>query len=376
MFTAFDEHFFGNMEINSSRDFAEMPKWGSNCSAKKKGEVSMAKRVDFSKARNVKVAAVGMDVDLHPDGKDNVVRMCEYIDEYADKGCDLIVFPEGAGDGIASGEAARNDYNNSLRGSADEETARHLYEFSEYVPEGPMCQTLIKKAKEKGVYVVWCMGRRSEINPGIYYNTAVLVGPEGYIGRYDKVHLPAGEQLINSNGQDFPVFDTELGRIGMAICYDSFFEEIYRIYGIKGVDILVLVTGVPRDGQDSKIETDGTYRYFKSMLISEAMSNGLTIVASNAGNPGALHHSMVVNARGIVLAEAPEEEPEGVAVADIGWPALDNKKHQVTNTWGLYTHKDRHPELYMDLIRIQEGHYFNNNHMKAIYNDCYKIEEE
>ena len=338
--------------------------------------MSMNKRVDFSKARNIKAAAVGFDVDLHPDGKDNVQIMLEYIDKYAAEGCELIVFPEGAGDGISPTEAGRKDYNNSIRGSAIEEMARGLYEASEYVPDGDMCQTIMKKAMEKKVYVSWCMGRRSELDPAIYYNTAVLVGPEGYIGRYDKVHLPGGEQLINSNGQGFPVFDTAIGRIGMAICYDSFFEEIYRIYGVKGVDILLLLTGVPRDCQDSDITTDGTYRYFKSMLISEAMSNGLTIVAANAGNPGALHHSMIVNARGIVLAEAPEEEPEGAAVADIGWPQLDNKKHQVTNTWGLYTFKDRHPELYMDIVRLQEGHYFNNNVMKKFYNDCTTIETE
>ena len=336
----------------------------------------MNKRIDFSKARNVKAVAVGMDVDLHPDGKENLQLMLEYIDEYAAKGCELIVFPEGALDGISSTPQGRVDYNNSIRGSADEEAARGLYEHTEYVPEGPSCQAMIKKAMEKKVYVAWCQERRSELDPAIYYNTAVLVGPEGYIGKYDKVHLPGGEQLINSNGQGFPVFDTAIGRIGMAICYDSFFEEIYRIYGVKGVDILLLLTGVPRDYQDSKVETDGTYRYFKSMLISEAMSNGMTIVAANAGNPGAPHHSMIVNARGEVLAEAPEEEPEGVAMADIGWTPLENKKHQVTNTWGLYTFKDRHPELYMDIVRIQEGHYFNNNVVKGMYNECYTIDEE
>jgi predicted amidohydrolase len=328
----------------------------------------MNKKVDFSQTKDVKVAAVGMDVDLHPDDKDNTTRVLEYIDQLADQGVDLIAFPEGTGDGIAPGEKGRVDYNNSLRGSADEPTARHLVEFSEYVPDGPMCQAVAKKAQERGVYVIWSMGRRSDVDPCIYYNTAVLVGPEGYIGKYDKVHLPAGEQLINSNGQGWPVFDTKIGRIGMAICYDSFFEEIYRIYGIKGVDILVLPTGVPRDFQDSNYETDGTYRFFKSMLISEAMSNGLTIVAANAGNPGALNHSMVVNARGEVLAEVPEGEKEGVAIANVGWPALENKKHQVTNTWGLYTFKDRHPEMYGELTKLQEGHYFCNPAMKEEMN--------
>ncbi len=334
--------------------------------------MAMNKKVDFSNTKDVKVAAVGMDVDLHPNGKDNGTRVCEFIDKLADKGVDLIAFPEGTGDGIAPGEKGRVDYNNCLRGSADEPTARHLVEFSEYVPEGPLCQKIIAKAKQRGVYVIWSMGRRSEVDPTIYYNTAVLVGPEGYIGRYDKVHLPAGEQLINSNGQDFPVFDTKIGRIGMAICYDSFFEEIYRIYGVKGVDILVLPTGVPRDFQESKCETDGTYRFFKSMLISEAMSNGLTIVAANAGNPGALNHSMVVNARGEVLAEVSEGEKEGIAIANVGWPALENKKHQVTNTWGLYTFKDRHPEMYGELVKLHEGHYFANNAYKADYNSAFE----
>ena len=332
----------------------------------------MNKQVDFTQTKDVKIAAVGMDVDLHPNGLENGDRVCEFVNKLADEGCDLIVFPEGTGDGLASSPEGRKNYNDALRPSADVDTARELYEHSEYVPEGPLTQKIAKCAKERGVYVVWAMGTRSKVDPCIYYNTAVLVGPEGYIGHYNKVHLPAGEQLINSNGQDWPVFDTKIGRIAMAVCYDSFFEEIYRIYGLKGADILCLPTGIPRDSQDSKIETDGTYRFLKSMLISEAMSNGLTIVASNAGNPGALHHSMIVNARGEVLAEVPEEEEEGIAVANVGWPALENKKNQVTSTWGLYSFKDRHPEMYGELVKLQEGHYFANSAFKQDYNSMFE----
>jgi predicted amidohydrolase len=72
------------------------------------------------------------------------------------------------------------------------------------------------------------------------YNAAVLIGPDGaLIGKYRKMCLPHSE--IESGvtpGDDYPVFDTALGKIGMMVCYDGFFPEVARELSNRGAEII------------------------------------------------------------------------------------------------------------------------------------------
>lgn len=72
------------------------------------------------------------------------------------------------------------------------------------------------------------------------YNTAVLIGPDGKIvGKYRKVHLPPQERQFPSAGNGFPVFETDLGKIGFSICYDIMFPESARCAALNGADIII-----------------------------------------------------------------------------------------------------------------------------------------
>jgi len=76
--------------------------------------------------------------------------------------------------------------------------------------------------------------------PGVVYNTVALIGPDGYIGRYRKVHVTPFEQNIWMSGDDWPVFELPFGRVGIAICYDKFWPEAFRELTLRGADLFVV----------------------------------------------------------------------------------------------------------------------------------------
>lgn len=80
----------------------------------------------------------------------------------------------------------------------------------------------------------------------LIHNVADLFGPDGStIGRYRKVHLPAYEQWMVSPGTCFPVFETELGRIGLLICYDQNSPEAFAALSLGGAEIVLHPSAAP-----------------------------------------------------------------------------------------------------------------------------------
>ncbi len=110
------------------------------------------------------------------------------------------------------------------------------------------CQRAIKHAYEQYVQRIGEVCRRHEMaiiggtmttRRGKYYNTAVMIDPEGkVIATYDKTHLPRGEAQCLTPGNDLPVFDTYLGRVGMLICWDIVFPEPFAVLALKGAEII------------------------------------------------------------------------------------------------------------------------------------------
>jgi predicted amidohydrolase len=72
------------------------------------------------------------------------------------------------------------------------------------------------------------------------YNTSALIGPDGkLVGKYRKVCLPRTEiEEGIEPGEDYPVFETRFGRVGMMICYDGFFPEVARELSIRGAEVI------------------------------------------------------------------------------------------------------------------------------------------
>jgi predicted amidohydrolase len=102
---------------------------------------------------------------------------------------------------------------------------------------GPSTQYFGKLAKQHDLYLVVGLLERDR---HLVYNVAVLVGPDGKVaGKYRKVCLPRSEiEGGIQPGNDYPVFDTRFGRVGMMVCYDGFFPEVARELANRGAEVI------------------------------------------------------------------------------------------------------------------------------------------
>lgn len=121
-------------------------------------------------------------------------------------------------------------------------------ELAEPAFGGPTTAAWVEAARELGIYVC---GGLAEVDRDRFYNSAVLVGPQGYVGRYRKVHLWNEEKLFFEPGDlGLNVFELPFGRVAMMICYDGWHPEVARILKLRGADLIldptcwVLVPGV------------------------------------------------------------------------------------------------------------------------------------
>ncbi len=110
------------------------------------------------------------------------------------------------------------------------------HEIAEPIP-GPTTDFFGEVAKKYGLHLVLSLYERED---HLVYNTAILMGPDGrLIGKYRKVCLPHGEAEKGvAPGEDYPVFETSLGKIGMMVCYDGFFPEVARELSNRGAEII------------------------------------------------------------------------------------------------------------------------------------------
>ncbi len=111
-----------------------------------------------------------------------------------------------------------------------------ISDLSEEIPEGFTTKRLIELSQDKKLHTVAGIAER---DGNSFYNSAVLTGPEGFVGVYRKTHLFSEEKVWFSPGNTgFKVWDTPIGRIGVMICFDWFFPESARTLALKGADII------------------------------------------------------------------------------------------------------------------------------------------
>jgi len=141
-----------------------------------------------------------------------------------------------------------------------------VYELSESVP-GPSVARVEALAKKTGIHVVFGMPELSEKSKGTIYNTAVLVGPKGLIGKYRKMYLPTHsvfeEKRYFRTGYEPAAFQTEIGNIGLTICYDVFFPEVFRLARLKGAQLIVCISASPAVRRG----------YFEILIAGRALEN-------------------------------------------------------------------------------------------------------
>ncbi|MDQ0394350.1 nitrilase-related carbon-nitrogen hydrolase [Labrys monachus] len=94
---------------------------------------------------------------------------------------------------------------------------------------------LLAIAAREGLYIVAGLAERDGEH---VHNTAVLVGPEGLVGRYRQIHVDGESRAWATPGEDWQVFDTRLGRIGLLVGHDALFPESARILSLRGCDLV------------------------------------------------------------------------------------------------------------------------------------------
>jgi predicted amidohydrolase len=197
---------------------------------------------------------------------------------------------------------------------------------------GPLTDILGEMARKYGMYVATSLHEREGDR---LYNTAVLIGRRGeVVGKYRKVHLALEEAERGlTAGTEFPVFETDFGRVGMMICWDYWFPEPARLLRLKGAEMLLL-----------PIAGDGDPRHWDVTSRARALDNSVYLVASNTVTESG---SRIIGPTGQVLAETTDDF--GVAISEIDL----NREHRLLwlsvgadgEARNLYI-KERHPHTY------------------------------
>ena len=194
------------------------------------------------------------------------------------------------------------------------------------------------KAKERGVYIQ--TGTFLEVDrkwPGRVFNTTCLIGPDGLLSRYRKVYpwLPwevhtSPHDLPSYDEPMFPVVETEIGRLGAAICYDWLFPEAIRALAVGGAEVLIRVSAY-MDPWGATAPMD----WWTLINRARAVENFGYVVAANQGASAANYPpfswpggSMVVDFDGRILAQADPGPGEKIVVAPIDLAALRQERER------------------------------------------------
>lgn len=223
------------------------------------------------------------------------------------------------------------------------DSAEEALEFAESIP-GPATATLETIARRLNLHLVVGMLERVEAQ---LYNVAVLIGPGGLIGTYRKIHLPfLGVDRFTAHGRDgFRVYDTNLARIGVNICYDCSFPESARVMMLAGADLITLPTNWPDSGGCAVPDFVVPTRALENKLYYAAVNRvgverGIKFIG----------RSSIVDPSGKVLATA--DDTEQMLLAEIH-PALARDKHivRVPGEHEVNRLRDRQPDQYGLLVQ-------------------------
>ena len=249
-----------------------------------------------------------------------------WVDQAAEAGADLVMFPE-------------------LILSAGYSLGDKFHDVAEPIP-GPSTRTLGEKAREHNMYILAGIAERGAT--GTVYNSAVIVGRDGELaGSYRKTHIFTPTESFFALGTKLPVFSLDFATVAIPICYDLEFPETARVLCLKGAEMLLTITA-----HWEGTGTVGTSENFiRTVYASRALENRVPVVLCNrvGFDPGLnarfIGLSRIVDSDGMTLAEMPDDR-EGMIVATLDL-AEERQKRLKYNYF-----RDRKPLLYGPLTEL------------------------
>lgn len=273
--------------------------------------------VDMETLKEYMVAAINCEPKMFEKEK-NLAKQYALVEAAAQNGAKLIALPEMATTGYCW-------YNR-------EEVSPYV----EAIP-GPTTDLFGTIARKYNCYIVVGM---PEVNTttGAYYNSAVLIGPDGVVGTHRKTHGYISEPKWTKQGDlDHIVFETPIGKIAMLICMDIHFIETARLDGVRGADVIVHISNWLAEKTPAPYWINRAYE--NGCYVLEANRIGLERTVEFSGG------SCLINPDGTLQSYCDSEETIVYGTVQLD-KARENKFENGMEKFG-----SRRPELYMDLLR-------------------------
>lgn len=272
-------------------------------------------------------ALAQMDIHIGCPGR-NLERMLALLQVAAVNDARLVIFPECALAGYCF------------------ESLEEARTFAEPIP-GPSTAQFAETCQKLGIHVIYGL---LEADGSRVFNACALVGPNGLVGSYRKIHLPylGVDRFTTPGDRPFRVFDIGFARVGMHICYDGAFPESARVMALDGADVIALPTNWPPGS-----ECTASY-----VINARALENNVYFLAVNrVGTERGFRfigHSKACKPDGSPLCEARHERDE-VLYAEIDVALARSKRLvRVPDKHVIDRFKDRRPEMYGRIVEHQE----------------------
>ena len=274
--------------------------------------------------KKVKIAAVQMDSKIL-EKEYNLEKIIGFSRQAAENGAKIVVFPECALTGYC--------YSN----------VEEVSSMVEDIP-GPSTEALIKICKEADILILVGL---IEKDGDRYFNSAALLGSEGVIGNFRKIHLPflGLDRFVNKGDIPFRVYETKYGKIGWLICFDGSFPEPARVLALKGAEVVALLTNWAVGGSET------TPKY---IIPARAIENRINFVAANrVGEERGFRfigQSKIVDYIGNILAEQVSLK-EDIVYAEVDLEGAREKRTVIIpGEYELDRFKQRSPEFYGPIV--------------------------
>lgn len=265
------------------------------------------------------IACVQTDIKF-ADVQSNLQRVIESAQEAGKRGADLVVFPECMLSGYAF--------------DSRDEALPHARSVDD-----PLFADIAEIAAQHDMHLT--LGYLERAGDQLF-NGAALVGPQGVVGRYRKVHLPhlGIDRFVDRGDIPYDVLAAGDTKVGLGICYDSSFPEPMRLLALKGADVIALGTNWP----------NGAAHTADIVPPARSMENHLYFVAANRVGEengfGFCGRSSICGPDGIILAKA-EGDEETILYGEADVQLARNKR--IERTKGAHVidrFQDRVPDFY------------------------------